>query len=95
MQHIFQEGAYTPLPSEEAMAQTNGKGGNSVVAYMYHGGREFVVKKTGLCQEELEILSSVKHCNVIEIYAVIWGDWDSACPVARRCYQMMPRVSGE
>ena len=95
MQHIFQEGAYVPLPSQEAMAKTIGKGGNGVVAFIYHGRREFAVKETGLRQEELEILSSVNHRNVIDICAVIEGDWDSACPGARRCYQMMPRMTGE
>ena len=84
-----------PLPSQEAMAKTIGKGGNGVVAFIYHGGREFAVKETGLRQEELETWSSVNHRNVIEICAVIEGDWDSACPGARRCYQMMPRVTGE
>ena len=95
MPHIFQEGAYVPLPSQEAMAKTIGKGGNGVVAFIYHGGREFAVKETGLRQEELETWSVVDHRNVIEVCAVVEGDWDSACPGARRCYQMMPRITGE
>ena len=94
MPHIFQEGAYVPLPSQEAMAKTIGKGGNGVVAFIYHGGREFAVKETGLRQEELETWSAVNHRNVIEIFAVIEGDWDSAGRGARRCFQMMPRVTG-
>ena len=95
MPHIFQEGAYVPLPSQEAMAKTIGKGGNGVVGYIYHGGREFAVKETGLRQEELETWSSVNHRNVIDICAVVEGDWDLACPGARRCFQMMPRVTGK
>ena len=93
--HVFQEGSYVPLPSQEAMADTIGKGGNGVVAYIYHGGREFAVKKTGLRQEELETWFSVSHHNVIELCAVIEGDRDPVYPGARRCYQMMPRVTGE
>ena len=77
------------------MAESIGKGGNGVVAYIYHGGREFAVKETGLRQEELETWSSARHRNVIELCAVIEGDWDSQYPGARRCYQMMPRVTGE
>jgi len=86
--HIFQEGSYVPLPSQEAMAEPIGKGGNGVVAFIYHGGREFAVKKTGLRQEELEILSLVNHSNVIKVCAVIKGNPDS-------CFQIMPRVTGE
>ena len=77
------------------MTKTIGSGGNGVVAYIYHGGMEFAVKKTGLRQEELETWSSVSHPNVIEISAVIEGEWDSLYPGARTCYQMMPRVTGE
>ena len=76
------------------MAKTIGRGGNDVVAFIYHGGREFAVKKTGL-RQELETWSSVSHPNVIEICAVIEGDRESLCPGARTCYQMMPRVTGE
>ena len=92
---MFREGSFVPLPSQEAMAETIGSGGNGVVAYIYHGGREFAVKETGLRHEELETWSSVSHPNVIEMCAVIEGDWDSHCPGARTCYQMMPRVTGE
>ena len=88
MPHIFQEGAYVPLPSQEAMAKTIGKGGNGVVAFIYHGGREFAVKETGLRQEELEILPLVDHCNVIKVCAVIEGNQVS-------CYQFMSRMTGE
>ena len=95
MNHIFQEGSFVPLPSQEAMAETIGKGGNGVVAYIYHGGREFAVKETGLRQEELETWSSVSHHNVMELCAVIAGEWDSQYPGTRRCFQMMPRVTGE
>ena len=95
MPHIFQEDAYVPLPSQEAMAKTIGKGGNGVVAYIYHGGREFAVKETGLRQEELKILSSVNHRNVIKVCAVIEGHQDSVWPWRKTCYQMMPRVTGE
>ena len=79
MPHIFQEGAYVPLPSQEAMAKSIGKGGNGVVAYIYHGGREFAVKETGLRQEELETWSAVNHHNVIDLCAVVVveGDWDA------------------
>ena len=72
-----------------------GKGGNGVVTYIYHGGREFAVKETYLHQEELETWSSVSHPNVIEICAVIEGDWDVVSPGARICYQMMPRMTGD
>ena len=92
---MFREGSFVPLPSQEVMAKTIGSGGNGVVAFIYHGGREFAVKETGLRQEELETWSSVNHPNVIEICAVIEGDWDSLYPGARTCYQMMPRVTGE
>ena len=92
---MFQEGSYVPLPSQEAMAKTIGRGGNGVVAYIYHGGREFAVKKTGLRQEELQAWSSMSHPNVIELCAVIEGGSDSLYPGARTCYQMMPRVTGE
>ena len=77
------------------MAKNIGRGGNGVVAYIYHGGREFAVKKTCLRQEELETWSSVSHLNVIEICAVIEGDQGTAHPGTRICYQMMPRVTGE
>ena len=83
------------MPSQEAMAKTIGKGGNGVVAVIYHGGREFAVKKTRLRQEELNTWSSVRHRNVIEICAVIEGEWDSLYPGARTCYQMMPKMTGE
>ena len=70
------------------MAKTIGKGGNGVVGYIYHGGREFAVKKTGLHQEELEIMSLMDHCNIIEVLAVIKGIQDS-------CYLFMSRMTGE
>ena len=92
---IFQEGSFVPLPSQEAMAKTIGSGGNGVVAYIYHGGREFAVKETHLRQEELETWSSVSHPNVIELCAVIEGAQESLCLGARTCYQMMPRMTGE
>ena len=95
MSHVFREDSFIPLPSQEAMTESIGKGGNGVVAYIYHGGREFAAKETGLRQEELETWSSVSHRNVIELCAVIEGEWDSQCPGARRCFQMMPRVTGE
>ena len=88
MPHIFPQGAYVPLPSQEAMAEPIGKGGNGVVAYIYHGGREFAVKETGLRQEELDILSLVNHSNVIKVCAVIKGNQNS-------CYQLMSRMTGE
>ena len=87
--------ALTTVPSQEAMAKSIGKGGNGVVAFIYHGGGEFAVKETGLRQEELEMLSSVNHRNVIELCAVVEGDWDSTCLGTRPCCQMMPRITGE
>ena len=92
---MFREGSFVPLPSQEALAKAIGKGGNGVAGFIYHGRREFAVKETCLRQEELETWSSVSHPNVIEIYAVIEGDWNAVYPGTRICYQMMPRVTGE
>ena len=94
MNNVFQKDSYVPLPSQEVMAESIGRGGNGVVAYIYHGGREFAVKKTSLRWEELRIWFSVSHPNVIELCAAIDGDSDSFFPGARTCYQIMPRVAG-
>ena len=77
------------------MTKSIGRGGNGVVGFIYHGGREFAVKETYLHQEELETWSSVSHPNVITLCAVIEGDLDALCPGARICYQMMPRMTGD
>lgn len=39
--------------------------------------------------------SSVSHPNVLEVIAVIEGDWDAVYTGTRIYYQVMPRVTGE
>ena len=45
---IFVEGSVLPMPSQQALKDSIGKGGNGTVTYIFHSGKEFAVKKVGL-----------------------------------------------
>jgi hypothetical protein len=91
----FPLGGGVPLPSKAAMSAFIGKGGNGVVSYVYHKGKEFAVKETGLRDDELCTLRKLSHRNVMEISAVIEGERHERYHGGRTCYQLMPRVTGE
>ncbi len=42
---IFTEGSVLPMPSQQALSNSIGKGGNGTVTYVFYSGREFAVKK--------------------------------------------------
>ena len=48
MPHVFEKGSYLPLPSQEAMANSIGTGGNGVITNIYHKRMEFAVKRVSL-----------------------------------------------
>ena len=50
---MFEEGTYLPVPSQEAMKKSIGKGGNGVITNIYHKGMEFAAKKVSV-RERLE-----------------------------------------
>ena len=45
---IFTEGSVLPMPSQQALSNSIGKGGNGTVTYVFYSGREFAVKKVNL-----------------------------------------------
>ena len=42
---IFSEGAFLPLPSQQAVERSIGKGGNGTISIVYFKGLEFAVKR--------------------------------------------------
>ena len=45
---VFVEDSVLPLPSQQALKNSIGKGGNGTVTFIFHAGREFAVKKVSL-----------------------------------------------
>ena len=45
---VFEEGTYLPVPSQEAMEKSIGKGGNGVITNIYHKAMEFAAKKVSV-----------------------------------------------
>lgn len=42
---MFEEGAFLPLPSQQAVERSIGKGGNGTISIVYFKGEEFAVKR--------------------------------------------------
>ena len=45
----FEEGTFLPLPSQQAVERSIGKGGNGTISIVYFKGVEFAVKRVRLC----------------------------------------------
>ena len=43
----FEAGSFLPLPSQEAVERSIGKGGNGTISIVYYKGVEFAVKRVG------------------------------------------------
>ena len=57
----FPHGSSAPLPSKKAMSAFIGKGGNGIVSYVYHNGKEFAVKEVCCCNCCCCLLVSCEH----------------------------------
>ena len=56
---MFEEGTYLPVPSQEAMKKSIGKGGNGVITNIYHKGMEFAAKKVSVRERDSK---SIREC---------------------------------
>ena len=45
MPRCFEAGSFLPLPSQEAVEKSTGKGGNGTISIVYYKGAEFAVKR--------------------------------------------------
>ena len=68
---MFEEGTYLPVPSQEAMKKSIGKGGNGVITNIYHKGMEFAAKKVSV-RERSEVYV---HCVYEGVCADVSGQW--------------------
>ncbi len=46
---MFEEGTFLPIPSQQAVERSIGKGGNGTISIVYFKGAEFAVKRVRLC----------------------------------------------
>jgi serine/threonine protein kinase len=92
---VFPLNTVLPVPSEDALKDSIGKGGNGTVTYIYHKRREFAVKKTHFRSGEVDILHSLDHKNIVPLIAVMMGEEDPARPHRYYCYHFYPRMSGD
>ena len=64
---IFTEGSVLPMPSQQALSNSIGKGGNGTVTYVFYSGREFAVKKVILASIDTELICSVCLTDIVHV----------------------------
>ena len=87
---VFQKHKTYPTPSEEHMIR---RGGNGQIFAVDYSGYTLAAKKTHFRSREYNIITQLKHPNIIPLMAVMVGEISHKRKFF--CYHILPRMSGE
>ena len=71
------------------------RGGNGLIFRGTIGTMDVVYKKTNYRSKEFTIITKIKHKNIVQLLAFMYGAENPAHKKRHFCYHIMPRLSGD
>ena len=81
-----------PLPDESHQMR---RGGNGQIFSGAIGGMNVVYKKTNYRSKEFAIVTKLKHKNIVQLFAFMYGAENPSHKRRHFCYHIMPHLSGD